>query len=303
MSNQAVLELTSLGQLDPHIPVMFRKLLDRANEDCQDRPTITKRRTVTLQVDLIPVWDENVIDELRASIQANGLQEPLDVLPANQDGKYELLDGERRYRALQGLNPNGRIAVKIRALSPAEASAFRLASFVRTGLNDIERALAYQRMAADGLSQADIGKLVGLTQGAVSNALRLLQAPEALQARVISGEMTARELRDALPFAHCPGVLDALAVELGRKDFREDLLRYSQTIPEWVEEYAFAHSRSIKKGVWNYCDGAGECKFKPTAEQREQLQVCTVPSDAGSDERAFNVPFWNELQQAAISQQ
>ena len=58
MPDFEVLELDTLGKLDPHIPAMFRRLIARGTEDCMDRPTLTKRRTITMQIDLIPVYDE-----------------------------------------------------------------------------------------------------------------------------------------------------------------------------------------------------------------------------------------------------
>ena len=125
-------------------------------------------------------FDEAALDELAASIREHGIIQPLIVSQA-EDGRYELVAGERRWRAAQraGLD---RVPVIVRETTPQQLLELALIENVqRADLNAIEEARAYEALKGDfGLSDDAIAQRLGKSRVAVANTRRLLQlAPEA----------------------------------------------------------------------------------------------------------------------------
>lgn len=237
-------------------------------------------------------FPKDQLDELVASIEQTGLQEPLTVLPCDAKGNYELLDGERRLKALQILAKKdkarwGETQAQVRAMSRDAARAYRLSTFVRAGLNPIEEALALQAACAGGLTQEAAGKLAGMTQGAVANKIRLLKAPEPIQQRIISGEMSEREVRDELlPLLALPG--DILKIVCHDKKNRK---AHVGEIRWQCQQTAEKISRPMHDNSWY-----GEHrKFKMTPAIEKELDL----RDVGGEKRAFNAARWDELQAEA----
>lgn len=141
-------------------------------------------------------FSQESLEELAASIREKGLLQPLLVRPKGEG--YELVAGERRYRAAQmaGL---GEVPVLIRDLSDQEALELALVeNLQREDLNPVEEARGYQALLAMGLTQEEVAKRVGKARSTVANALRLLQLPkEALEA-LERGEISAGHARALL---------------------------------------------------------------------------------------------------------
>ncbi len=141
-------------------------------------------------------FDQVALDELAASIKEKGLLQPLMVRPKGD--MYELIAGERRYRASQqaGLRE---VPVVIRDISEREALELALIeNLQREDLNAIEEAQGYRRLVDMGMTQEEVAQAVGKARVTVSNALRLLQlSPEAIQA-LESNKITAGHARALL---------------------------------------------------------------------------------------------------------
>jgi len=122
-------------------------------------------------------FDEAALDELAASIAARGVIQPVIVRPAGP-GAYQLVAGERRWRAAQKARLH-EIPALIRSLDDREVMALALIeNLQREDLNPIEEARAYQRLAEDeGMTQAEIAKLVDKSRSHVANFQRLLSLP------------------------------------------------------------------------------------------------------------------------------
>ena len=136
------------------------------------------------------------LEELAESLKAKGQLTPALVRPV--DGGYELVHGERRWRAakLAGLST---LRAEVREMSDDEAFHLALVENIqRDDLTPIEEAEAYQRLASQGIKQADIGALVGKTQSAVAQKLRLLRAPEPLRVLVAQGALSEGHVRELL---------------------------------------------------------------------------------------------------------
>ncbi len=134
------------------------------------------------------------IAELADSIREKGIIQPLLVRPSG-DG-YELIAGERRYRAAQTLGLES-VPVVIRAVDDREALELALIENIqRENLNPIDEARAYRRLADDfQLASEQIAQRVGKDRSTIANTLRLLQLPDAVKAKIESGELSAGHAR------------------------------------------------------------------------------------------------------------
>ena len=127
-------------------------------------------------------FDEEALAALAASIEATGVVQPLLVRPL-PDGSYELVAGERRWRAAQQAGVD-KVPAVVRDQAEAERlQAALIGNMVREDLNPVEEARACAALVEDlGLTKEELAKRVGRSRPAVSNLIRLLELPdEALQ--------------------------------------------------------------------------------------------------------------------------
>jgi ParB family transcriptional regulator, chromosome partitioning protein len=133
---------------------------------------------------------ESGLAELAASIREHGVIQPL-VVTRNSDGAYQLIAGERRWRAakLAGLS---RVPALIKEAAPQEMLELALVENIqRADLNPLEEALAYRHLVEEfGLSQGEVAQRVGKSRPAVNNLMRLLSASPAVQRALLDGEIT-----------------------------------------------------------------------------------------------------------------
>lgn len=141
---------------------------------------------------------------LADSIKRTGLMQPIIVRPAPGDGgargyEWELVAGERRLRAAE-LAGVLRLPALVRALSDEEAAEWALVENVqREDLNPIDRAAAFQRLAADfRLTHAQIAERVGLERSTVANLVRLVELEEPIQDLVAQGALSMGHARALL---------------------------------------------------------------------------------------------------------
>ncbi|MDX2258705.1 MAG: ParB/RepB/Spo0J family partition protein [Hyphomicrobiaceae bacterium] len=140
---------------------------------------------------------EDDLAELAASIKENGIIQPIVVRPdAKAAGHYEIVAGERRWRAsrLAGLSD---VPVVVREMTDQQAHEWALIENVqRADLNAIEEALGYRELVERfQYSQEQISEKIGKSRSHVANTLRLLRLPEAVQALVQMGQLTAGHAR------------------------------------------------------------------------------------------------------------
>ena len=130
------------------------------------------------------------LDELAQSVKRQGVIQPIIVRPLAH-GTYELVAGERRWRAAQ-LAGITEIPAAIKSLNDHETLEYSLVeNLQRTNLNPIEEASAYERMTEEfGYTQEAIAETVGKDRATVANALRLLKLPEEIQQALRDGTIT-----------------------------------------------------------------------------------------------------------------
>ena len=162
-------------------------------------------------------FDEDALEELANSISTHGVIQPLLVRPL-ADGGYQLIAGERRWRAsrMAGLTE---VPVVIREMSDSEAMELALVeNLQREDLNPIEEAQGLALlMETYGLTQEQAAKRVGKSRPAVANAMRLLALPQDVLAMVERGELSAGHARTILPLENDEQIT-ALANEIIKKN-------------------------------------------------------------------------------------
>lgn len=143
-------------------------------------------------------FDEEALSSLTASIRELGVLQPVLVRDAG-DGTYELIAGERRWRAAKRAGLAVIPVVVREASDTASLEQALVENLHREDLNPLEEAAAYQQLLDDfSLTHEEVARRVGKSRAAVSNTLRLFQLPAAVQRLVHDGELTAGHARALL---------------------------------------------------------------------------------------------------------
>lgn len=155
------------------------------------------------------------LDELAASIAQRGVIQPIIVRPAAKAGHYQLVAGERRWRAAQRARLH-EIPAIIRDLDDQETLTIALIENIqREDLTPVEEARAYRQMTdQQQLSPADLAQLVDKSRSHVVNMMRLLALPDSVLALVDAGELSMSHAR-ALINAPAPQELAQRAIKQG----------------------------------------------------------------------------------------
>lgn len=143
------------------------------------------------------VFDEGAISELAKTIHTHGIIQPIVV--RKKSGGYELIAGERRWRAVKQLGWTTIPAI-VREMNDAQtASAALIENLQREGLTPIEEAVAYQQLLElHGLTQESLAQRLGKGQSTIANKLRLLHLPEDVQNALLARRITERHARALL---------------------------------------------------------------------------------------------------------
>jgi len=158
--------------------------------------------------------DEELAD-LSRSIREHGVVQPVVVRRAGAGGRYEIIAGERRWRAAQ-LAGMTEIPAIIRDVGDREALELAIVENIqRADLNPVEEAAGFQQLIDDhGYTQADLGQVIGKSRSHVANTLRLLKLPDDVRAMLVDGVLSAGHAR-ALITADDPARLARRIVEGG----------------------------------------------------------------------------------------
>ena len=141
--------------------------------------------------------NEAELVELTASIEASGLLQPVVVRPRN--GKYELIAGERRWRAVQRLGWPKIPAVVKEVDDPTLLTLALIENLQRDNLSAMDEAAGYQRLSEEfQLPQTEIARMVGRDRSTIANLLRLLKLPEEVKQLVHQSKLTEGHARALL---------------------------------------------------------------------------------------------------------
>ena len=177
--------------------------------------------------------DKASLDDLAASIREHGILQPILARPKpGAAGVYEIIGGERRWRAAQAAQLHD-VPVVIRDLGDREAMAAGLVeNLQRQDLNIMEEAEGYRRLLDEfGLTQEGLGQAVGKSRSHVANTLRLLVLPPEVRDLVANGVLSAGHARTLVTAAE-PGRLAAQIVARGLNVRQAEALAASQSRPK-----------------------------------------------------------------------
>ena len=141
------------------------------------------------------VFDDSKIEELARTIHTHGVIQPI-VIRKMEDDKYEIIAGERRFRAMSKLQWKEVPAI-VRNLSDKETASIALIeNLQREELTAIEEAVAYQKLLKlHDLTQEALAQRLGKGQSTVANKLRLLKLPEVIQQAIMNKQLSERHAR------------------------------------------------------------------------------------------------------------
>ena len=161
-------------------------------------------------------FEQSALEELAESIKENGVIQPLIV--RREDGGFEIVAGERRWRAAK-IAKLEKLPVVIRTATDQDVAELTLIENIqREDLNPIEEAEAYEKLAERfGLTHEEIAKKTGKNRSVITNQLRLLKLSEKAKKALVSGAITVGHAR-ALLAASSPGQMDSLLGEVLKKD-------------------------------------------------------------------------------------
>ena len=144
-------------------------------------------------------FDEAELHELASSIRQHGIVQPV-VVRTVADGQFEIIAGERRWRAAQ-LAGLIEIPVIVRDVDDKTALEIAIVENVqRADLNPLEEALGYEQLIAEhGYTQNDLGEIIGKSRSHVANSLRLLKLPDGVRDMLAAGTLSAGHARALIP--------------------------------------------------------------------------------------------------------
>jgi ParB family transcriptional regulator, chromosome partitioning protein len=145
------------------------------------------------------IFDEEKIEELAKTIHTHGMIQPI-VVRSIENDHYEIIAGERRYRAVKKLGWD-RIPAILKDFNDKEtASVALIENLQREELSPIEEAMAYnQLLEIHGLTQEALAQRLGKSQSTIANKLRLLKLPKEVHDALLTKEVTERHARALIP--------------------------------------------------------------------------------------------------------
>jgi len=197
-------------------------------------------------------FDEEALASLTASVQELGVLQPI-LVRAAEDGRYELIAGERRWRAAKRAGLVSIPAIVKETTDTHSLEQALVENLHRQDLNPLEEAAAYQQLIEDfQLTHDDLAKRMGKSRAAITNTLRLFQLPPSVQRMVADGQLAAGHARALL------GTPD--------RAFQEALAK--RAIAESMSVRAVEDAVRERVGKHEEADDAGEAPAPETAATR-----------------------------------
>ena len=170
--------------------------------------TADKENTIsTLKISLVDpksdqprkYFDKEALEELSNSIRENGLLQPILVREYGESGRYQIIAGERRFRACKLAGLTEIPAIVLDRDDRAAAQIALIENIQREDLNPLEEALAYKSLKDEyDMTQEELSERVGKSRSAIANSIRLLDLPEEILTMVAARELSAGHARTLL---------------------------------------------------------------------------------------------------------
>lgn len=225
--------------------------------------------------------------DLEASLRVNGLLQPVTVRPSPSGSGYELIAGERRFRAAQRLEWPGIPAIVREVDDRTLLSLALVENLQRADLNPIEEAEGYDQLIKDfSLTQNEVAEIVGKDRSTVANMLRLLALPASVRRLVWDGKLTIGHARALL------GAGDESAIA----DLAREVVALGLSVREVERRVREAGRGKSKKRAAS----AGDASDTRSAEVRrledrlrKHLGTDVRITQSGSDKGELRVPFYS----------
>lgn len=202
------------------------------------------------------VFDQDELDELVLSIREVGLLQPVVVRPAGP-GRYELVMGERRWRAARAAGLERVPAIVRDTPDDALLRDALLENLHRAQLNPLEEAAAYDQLLQDfGCSHDELARRLGRSRPQISNTVRLLRLPAAVQRRVAAGVLSAGHARALLALVD-PDAQDRLAQRIVAEGLSVRAVEEIVTLGDDSTTSKVAHIRTKRPTAPGLADLAG----------------------------------------------
>lgn len=251
------------------------------------------------------VFDERALKELAVSIREHGVIQPIIVRKVN--GKYEIIAGERRYKAsaLAGLT---RIPAIIRDLDDKESSKVALLeNLQRKNLSPIEEARTYQKiLEIDQMTQEELAKTMGKSQSSVANKLRLLSLPDEIQDALLKEQISERHARSLLNIPDVKKQKEMLKKIINNKmsvrNLEEEIKQEFPKEQQDSEDELNSNQISLQKEFMNNAplmptmdlstpeDNYGKIKIVPPEEDNSESQFINYGEINNEEEIINNIP-------------
>jgi ParB family chromosome partitioning protein len=237
-------------------------------------------------------FDEEALAALAASIEASGVVQPLLVRPL-PDGSYELVAGERRWRAAQQAGIE-KVPAVVRDQEEAERlQAALIENMVREDLNPVEEAKACDALVRDlGLTKEELARRVGRSRPAVSNLIRLLELPDEALEMLEAGELSE---------GHGKALLAAPGNDVRRRLAR-DAARGGWSVRETEQRVRLA-SQPKTKPRRAPVDPDAQAALRDAADALEEALGHEVTTRAKGDGIVAELPFDDVSQVHALARQ
>lgn len=274
------------------------------------RPLATGRNVVDISFGLISIHkhnrtitDESVAD-LTESIRELGQLEPATVRPLGK-GKYELISGERRFRASKLAGKSTLACLIIEDSTTDGLVRLAAANSNRQDLNPIDRAnlmsqlMKSEKEGGSGLSRIDAGKAVGLMSDSGSkNALRFLKLPKSIQALIVEGKLSERAARRLIPFCELEAAMEVIAKELQADERSRFELSDDEDFPWFVQRAVQNSTRPMDKRNYssNNLVKGRQTSYPKLFDGDEGLPVIEIKFDDEVWSLTTDIKRWEKLQ-------
>lgn len=234
-------------------------------------------------------FDEKAIDELASSIKKLGIIQPI-TLRKSQGDKYQIISGERRYRASLAVGL-AFVPAYLREAGDEEMLEMALVENIqRENLNPIEVALSYQRLLEEfTLTQDKVSQRVGKSRSAVTNTLRLLKLPAAVQLLLQNGAIQTGHARALL------GIED----DQEREMLAEQIVKYDfsvRKVEELVKELNAGEKTDAQKGTLGSRTPVEYKELKTALSEVLKTKVSVACSPKGTGKITINFGSDDELE-------
>ncbi|QTD40169.1 nucleoid occlusion protein [Sporosarcina sp. Te-1] len=228
----------------------------------QENEEVPQEKVQQINIDVIrpnkyqprTIFSEEKIEELARTIHTHGVIQPIVIRRTENDG-YEIIAGERRFRAMKKLGWKEVPAI-VRNLDDKETASIALIeNLQREELTAIEEAYAYEKLLElHSLTQEALAQRLGKGQSTIANKLRLLKLPEEIKSKILSKELSERHARALIPIKDSELQLkvfhEALEKQMNVKQLEERIQQLMNPEEETKEKKrAIPKRKSVSKDV------------------------------------------------------